>query len=166
MDVDYHQLANFIGEALPGKGVWLHSAPTEEVTAEETISEDNEESGETALSQYPLAEGIAIRVFLRDDVQTEGTTFWSVFYFSIWSTLPTQPRAEEIDAKRDARTEPEELEDLSLRIGFNQEYDTLGEAKTEARELVEYLPVPDSVDREANRRMHNMLFAAIDDLQD
>lgn len=61
--MDYHQLANFIGDGLPGEGVWLHSAPTEERTTED--------GNETTSSQYPLAEGVAIRVFRRDDVQTE-----------------------------------------------------------------------------------------------
>ncbi|MDQ3363444.1 MAG: hypothetical protein M3534_17650, partial [Actinomycetota bacterium] len=49
--MDYHQLANFIGERLPGTGVWLHSTPTEET----------EDQGETGQSCNPLAEGLAIR---------------------------------------------------------------------------------------------------------
>lgn len=164
MNVNYNDLARFIGANLPEKGVWFQSSPAESGTKDR-------------YGDAVLAEGLAIR-----RGQSTDTDPWLVVYFTIVEELPPtggqkDPSGQRASGVSDASSDecPEEqegssdpdnlnhLDHLDLYVGFTGAYDTLADAKREARDLVGYLPAADPAVRALNQ---DLIFEAIDDLED
>lgn len=90
-----------------------------------------------------LAEGLAIR---------RSQDSWLVIYFTIIEDELALADGGELTR-----------DDLQLYTGFVGSYDEFGQAKTEARDLVEYLPVAEPAAKKLNQ---DLIFEALDDLQD
>lgn len=90
-----------------------------------------------------LAEGLAIR---------RAEDSWMVIYFTILEDELAVTDGGDLTAG-----------DLQLYTGFVGSYDEFGQAKAEARDLVEYLPVAEPAAKKLNQ---DLIFEALDDLED